>query len=287
MGMVDGAVRTDGSTSGSDRATVAQKPLYRAILRSLKSAGAVNVLGTVLLIIGLIASLEVLVWSGAVSDVVIARPSAVVGALSDLYSSDRIWPHLWSTLSGAAIGFGISAVVGTVVGGVFASLPRLAAIIYPVIVAFRALPTVAVAPLIVLWLGFGVQSKVAVVAIITFFPILINSMEGMKLRDTDRVEIFRALGATRMQVFLQLRAPGSVPFIVAGLHVGSYLALIGAVVAEFVGGNAGLGYSLEQQRTQFNVPGIYAYLLLLMIVGLSTHVLMSGCERWSRRWVDA
>lgn len=248
---------------------------------------AVNLLGTALLVVGLVGTVEVLVATGVLPDAVIARPSAVAGALGDLFATGRVWSHIWSTLSGAALGFSISACVGILLGAVFASLPRLAAIVYPIIVAFRALPTVAVAPLLVLWLGFGLESKVAVVAIITFFPILINSMEGMKVRHVDQVEILTALGASKLQVFKYLRAPGSVPFIVSGLHVGSYLALIGAVVAEFVGGNAGLGYSLEQQRTQFNVPGIYAFLALLMAAGLLTHVLMMVCEHRAKRWSDA
>jgi NitT/TauT family transport system permease protein len=248
---------------------------------------AVNLFGTALLVVGLLTTVEVLVANGVLPAAVIARPSAVASALGDLFATGRVWTHIWSTVSGAALGFAISACAGIVLGAVFASLPRLAAIVYPIIVAFRALPTVAVAPLLVLWLGFGLESKVAVVAIITFFPILINSMEGMKVRHPDQVEILTALGASKLQVFQHLRAPGSVPFIVSGLHVGSYLALIGAVVAEFVGGNAGLGYSLEQQRTQFNVPGIYAFLALLMAAGLLTHIAMMICEHRAKRWSDA
>lgn len=203
-----------------------------------------------------------------VNSLILPTPSSVWHALVDGFERGIYWRHIRSTVFATLAGFGSAALIAMVVAGILSAVPRLERIFLPFIVAFQTLPKIAVAPIIILWLGFGTQSKVVIIATICFFPILVNALQGLRIRDRERLELFRSLGASRWQLFRFLRLPDSLPYVFAGLNIGIVFALIGTVIAEFLGSRDGLGVFLIQQQAAFNVPGMFAALLLLMVVGL-------------------
>lgn len=227
---------------------------------------------------------EVVSRAGLVSPLILPAPSDVANALWAGIESGIYWEHLLSTLVGLAGGFVIAVVTGGVLGGLLASFPRLERVLFPFVIAFQSLPKIAIAPLVVLWVGFGASSKVVLVAVVCFFPVLINTLQGLRLRDRDRMELAVALGATKWQIFRYVRLPGSMPYVFAGLHVAVILALLAAIVAEFVGSRSGLGVLLEQQRAAFNTPGVFAILLILMVLGLLINQTMKALEKRVTFW---
>lgn len=241
---------------------------------------------SVVLLIVVLAVVETVSRSGLVSILLVPPPSAIFATLWGGLASGIYWAPLLDSLGAALTGFLIASVLGMTIGGLLASLPRMERVIFPYVVAFQSTPMIAIAPLIIIWVGFGIQSKIVVVTVVCFFPILVNTLQGLRLRDRDRQELAIALGASRWQVFRYIRLPGSMPYVFAGLHVSAIFALIGAIVAEFVGARGGIGTMMNEQRALFNVPGVFAILIILMLVGLTVNLLMKALERrvtfWSR-----
>ncbi|MBN9429050.1 MAG: ABC transporter permease [Burkholderiales bacterium] len=234
--------------------------------------------------VGIVALAEALARAEAVSPLVLPAPSAVWAALLDGLSKGGWWLHIGSTILSMLSGFLIAICVAMVVAGVLASIGVLERIFTPFIVAFQSMPKIAIAPLVVIWLGFGDASKIAIVAISCFFPILVNTLQGLKVRDRDTYELMRSLGATRWQMFWRLRLPNSMPYFFVGLKVGMIFSLIGAVVAEFVGTASGVGFVMMQAKAQFDVPGMFACLIILMILGVVMHFLMARAESFASHW---
>jgi NitT/TauT family transport system permease protein len=249
----------------ADRTTTAPR---RRRLGRFPVTRVIDGLLSVILAVGLIALAEVAANREWVNSLILPNPSSVWNALVDGFERGIYWRHIRSTVFSTLAGFGSAAVVAITIGGILAAVPRLERIFLPFIVAFQTLPKVAVAPIIILWLGFGTQSKVVIIATICFFPILVNTLQGLRIRDQERLELLRSLGASRWQLFRYLRFPDSLPYVFAGLNIGVVFALIGTVIAEFLGSREGLGVLLVQQQAAFNVPGMFAALILLMIVGL-------------------
>jgi NitT/TauT family transport system permease protein len=223
---------------------------------------------------------------GMVSKFILPVPTAVGSVLVEGFASGFYTEHLLSTLVSMLAGFAIAAAIAIALAGLFNSMPIVEEVFTPFLVAFQSLPKIALAPLIIIWFGFGETSKIVVVAASCFFPIMINTLQGLKIRDRDRLELMRSLGAGRWQLFYYLRLPDALPFIFAGLHVGAIFALIGSVVAEFVGSSAGLGYAMLQAKAQFDLASVYACLVLLMLLGIALHAVMAALERRVAFWVD-
>jgi len=144
----------------------------------------------------------------------------------------------------------------------------------PYIVAFQTIPSVALAPLFLQWFGYGTLSKVVMAALIAFFPILVNVIAGLQACGRDELQMAKAFGATPMQLLLKVRVPNALPFVFAGLELGIVFALVGAIVAEFVGAKAGLGNRILQYNEQFNIAGMFAVLLVLATLGMVMHRLV-------------
>jgi len=233
---------------------------------------------------GLILLAELAARRHWVSSLILPRPSDVWDALIDGWRTGLYTDHILSTVGATLTGFAVATIVAVGLAGLFTGVPRVERILLPFIVSFQTLPKIAIAPIVVLWLGFGTRSKVAIIAAICFFPILVNTLQGLRLRDRERLELFRSLGASRWQLFRHLRVPDALPYIFAGLNIGLVFALIGAVIAEFLGSGSGLGVLLIQQQVAFNVPGMFAVLILLMIVGLVLNGLVKLAERKLLFW---
>lgn len=248
---------------------------------------AVHRLQSALLAITLLAA-----WEGAcrifdVAPLVLPAPSAIVVKLVSLFTTGTIWPHLWATLAEIVGGFVLGCVAGLVIGALISLIPLLERLVYPYLVALQTLPKVAIAPLFIIWFGYGLTSKVIITALVCFFPVLVSVIAGFHSTDEDQLDMMKAFGATKWQVLMRLRIPAALVLIFAGLEIAAVLAVIGAIVGEFVGAQVGLGYLIVVLNFGLDVPGVFAVLIVLSAIGLAMHGLMRFAARryifWIRR----
>lgn len=239
---------------------------------------------TVLVGVVALALAEVSARQGWVSELIIPSPSSIGENLWSGIIQGLYWAPIVSTMSAALIGFGVAAVSGVLVAGILVTFPPLERIFMPYVVALQTMPKIALAPIILLGLGFGDTSKITIVAIVAFFPMLVNSLQGLRLRSREQAELMQSLGASKMQVFRLVRIPNSLPYIFAGVHIGLIFALLGAIVAEFVGASSGLGVLMLQQKSQFNIAGLWAVMVILMIIGALLQQITALAERRVARW---
>jgi NitT/TauT family transport system permease protein len=230
----------------------------------------------VLLLVGWELSVRVL----QVPAYIMPLPSQVALALFRGTAGGLYAKHLAVTLGGTLLGFILGCTLAFALGTGVALSKRFDYFLYPYIVMFQAMPKVALAPLIVVWFGLGISSKVVAAALVAFFPLMVNTIVGLRSADEDRVNLMRSLAASEAQIFWKLRLPGALPFIMAGLEVAMILALIGTIVAEFVGAEAGLGMLIQSMNFTMDVAGQFSVLLILAVVGL---VLNKGVASVRRR----
>ena len=221
----------------------------------------------------LLFSASVGAWEGVVRlfevpAFILPPPSQVALALWRGFASGLYLQHLWHTLLETMLGFIAGSALGLVLGTAVALSRPIEFFLYPYIVMFQSLPKVALAPLIVVWFGLGLTSKVINAALIAFFPLLVNTMVGLRSADEERVSLMRSLAASERQIFWMLRLPNSLPFVMAGLDVAMIFALIGAIVAEFVGAQKGLGMLIQSMNFNMDVSGQFSILLILSVLGL-------------------
>lgn len=229
---------------------------------------ALLVCASLLLVIG---SWEALVRWLQVPAFILPPPSAIATQLLTMAGSPLFWTDLAITLHEVLAGYVLAIVLAVVLGVAIAQLPILELSLMPYIVAFQTIPSVALAPLFLQWFGYGTASKVVMAALIAFFPILVNVIAGLQASGREELQMLRAFGATRTQTLLKLRVPNALPYVFAGLELGVVFALVGAIVAEFVGAKAGLGNRILQYNEQFNIAGMFAVLLVLALMGMLMH----------------
>ncbi|MFL5365214.1 MAG: ABC transporter permease [Myxococcales bacterium] len=219
------------------------------------------------------------VWEGAVRALrvpafILPPPSQIGAALYRGALSGIYLHHFWITLAETLLGFLAGATVAFFFGTLIAASRPAEYFLYPYIVMFQSMPKVALAPLIIVWFGLGLGSKVVSAALIAFFPLLVNTIVGLRSADEDRVDLMRSLGATQMQIFWMLRLPSALPFLMAGLEVAMVFALVGAIVAEFVGSEAGLGMLIQSRNFSMDVAGEFAVLFILAALGLGLNAVV-------------
>lgn len=216
----------------------------------------------------LLAALEVLLPALGVQAYIFPRPSAVGEALLKDISSTTFWGHTALTLREIVFGCLAGSAVGFLLGVLLTQSAFAEAVITPYIVALQAVPKVALAPLIVTLLGYGEVSKEAIAAIISFFPLLVNVMLGIRSADDGHLELMRSLRATRAQTLRWVQLPAALPAIFSGLEVAVVFSVVGAIVGEFTGASGGLGYLIEQRSFSLNQAAVFSNLIALSVIGL-------------------
>ncbi len=213
-------------------------------------------------------------------------PSAVTRSLVAGIRSGVYLDHFWVTLGEALAGFAIAAVTGIAVGAGIAQFRVVERTVYPYLVALQTLPKIAIAPLIIVWAGFGLSSKVIIAALVSFFPVLVNVIVGLKTIDQGKLELMRSLRASRWQTFRLVTFPNALPFVFAGLDIAVVFSVLGAIVGEFVGAQRGLGNLILQFNVTLDIAGVFAVLILLAVLGIALHLAMQAVERrvifWSQ-----
>lgn len=183
-------------------------------------------------------------------------------------------------LAGGALGVGVGMLLGT---ALFFSAP-LEKAVYPLLITSQNVPVFAIAPLLVVWFGYGLWSKVVMAAIIVFFPITLAALNGLKRTDPDLVRLFRTMGATRGQILCKLRFPSALPALFAGLKLSAVYATVGAVIGEWVGAGAGLGYLMLSANAQLRIAMVFGAILCLTPIGLLLLGLVTWLERLLLPW---
>jgi NitT/TauT family transport system permease protein len=246
--------------------------------------GVGNPMLRILLLFATLAVWEAAVRLLAIPIFILPTPSGIGVALYRGITSFVYIDNLWSTLLETLLGFIAGTALAFVLGTTIALSRRFEYYLYPFIIMFQALPKVALAPLVVVWFGLGLTSKVVNAALIAFFPLMVNTIVGLRSADEDRVNLMRSLAATPVQIFWMLRLPGALPFIMAGLEVAIIFALIGAIVAEFVGAQHGLGVLIQSLNFNADVAGEFSILLILSILGLSLNQVILFVRRRVLFW---
>ncbi|CAO3382901.1 ABC transporter permease [Azospirillum argentinense] len=191
---------------------------------------------------------------------------------------------LWGTLKNAAIGLAAGGGLGLLLGSLMAESRTIEKLLMPYAFALQSLPKVAIAPLVVIWFGFGDGSKIAIAGLLSFFPILINSFTGLRSVDPEKIDLMRSLSASRFETYRIVKLPNAAPYIFAGLDMAVVYALLGTIVAEFLGAQQGMGVVITQAQAVTDVAGVFAALVILGAFGILLHGIVRGLEQRIVHW---
>lgn len=239
-----------------------------------------------LLFVVFVGSWEWVVRAWTIPAFLVPAPSTVAGALARGVRSGLYVANFWVTLWEALLGFVIAAAAGTVLGAVIAQFRVMEQTFYPYLVALQTLPKIAIAPLIIVWFGFGISSKVIVAATVAFFPVLVNVIVGLKTIDPAKLDLMRSLRASRWQTFRLVTFPNALPFVFAGLDIAIVFSVLGAIVGEFVGAQKGLGNLILQFNVSLDIAGVFAVLILLSVMGVALHLIMQAVQKHVIFWAE-
>ncbi|MEU2432659.1 ABC transporter permease [Streptomyces sp. NPDC007861] len=220
--------------------------------------------------------------AGLVEPYLVPSPGATLDVL--LEKTDYVWHHTWVTTYETLIGFVIAAAVGVFAAVVMVYSTTVEKTLYPILLFAQVVPKIAIAPLFVVWLGFGIAPKILIAVLIAFFPVVISMVTGLKAVDPEMLQLSATMGAGPWQTFAKIRFPASLPHLFAGLKVAVTLAVTGAVVGEFVGANEGLGYVILQANGNLDTPMLFAGLLVMSLIGVVLFVLVEVTEKLLLPW---
>lgn len=191
---------------------------------------------------------------------------------------------LWGTLKNAALGFALGSALGVLFGSLMAEFRFFEKLVMPYAFALQSLPKVAIAPLIVIWFGFGDGSKIAISALLAFFPMMINSFTGLRSVEPEKLDLMRSLSASRFETYRIVKLPSAAPYIFAGLDMAVVYAFLGTIVAEFLGAQQGMGVVITQAQAVTDVAGVFAALVILGAVGIALHAVVRRLEARIVHW---
>ena len=209
-------------------------------------------------------------------------PSAVARSLVD--DRDLLVDHGWVTLQAVLLGFGLALVAGILLATAIDASVVLERAVYPIVIASQTVPIVALAPLLLIWFGYGLLPKVLVAALIGFFPIAVNTVDGLRAVDREVLDLLRTFGAGRWARFRLAKLPEALPFVFSGAKVAITVCVIGAVFGELVGASAGLGYLMTRSTAQFLTARVFASIAVLSLMGVGLFALVAIAERLLLPW---
>ena len=235
-----------------------------------------------LLVLFLLVLWDLMIRIFSIPAYLIPTPIKVMGQLVEH------WPMLltesWFTTEATLWGFLASIVIGVPIAMVIAYSRVVESYVYPLLVFSQSVPKVAIAPLFVVWFGFGILPKVITAFLLGFFPVVVSTVMGFKSVETDMLDLARSMGASRLQTFFKISLPAALPALFSGLKVSVTLAVVGAVVGEFVGSNSGIGYVLQVANGNFDLPLMFAGLVLLSVIGVLLFAVVDLVERMMIPW---
>jgi NitT/TauT family transport system permease protein len=244
-------------------------------------------LGSLALLVIVLAGWEAYVRAFDISAFLLPPPSIILKAWVTRLATASLWHHTWITASETMLGFAIAVVVGVGLGTVLGKVPWLERVLNPFIVATQVVPKVALVPLFIVWFGFGMTSKVIIASVLAFFPILVNTILGVKSVDRGHREVLLSLNASTWQSVTQLEFPSALPYILTGMEMGVVLSIIGAVVGEYLGGNQGLGNVAVREMNSYDTTALFAIIIHLSVLGFVFYALLAGSRRLVIPWHES
>jgi len=237
-------------------------------------------------------ALAVGIWSlvidwGDLPAFLLPAPRAVWQKFVEMLADGTLLRHTWVTLYEVVLGLLTGSLVAMSLGYVLSKSPLLEKVVSPYLVANQAVPTVAIAPLLVIWFGPGVFSKILICALTVFFPVMVNTIIGFRAVSANLYDLMRSMRASRMQTLRMLELPAALPVLFGGLRIGAALSVIGAVVGEFVGSDKGLGFLINVGRGQYDTALVFVAIFTLILLALSLYGLAMLAENHFTRWKSA
>ena len=270
---------TDGASVGVVLVKSASRPPMITRPEALR-----RMLPATLMFIGFVAVWQLAVSGLGVREYLLPSPLAVLQAMGP---GEIPWSkHIWITAVEIVGAFLIAALAGVLLGAAIAWSQGVSRALTPFLVFVNTLPKVAVAPLFLLWLGYGIVPNVLIAALIGFFPVVINTAVGLTQVDDEMLDLGRVFGAPTWKVFLKIRLPNALPYVLSALKITATAAVVGAIVGEFVASQAGLGMVIVNAQTNLNTPVAFAALLWISIIGLALYGAVGLAARWWAPWAD-
>lgn len=235
-------------------------------------------------IIGFLLLWELLAVLEVLNPILLPGPVRVWGAAVTYFSSGVIWEHLLASVRRAALGFSLASVIGLALGVLIGRVRTIDRFVGPLIEVFRQLPPLAIFPVMILLLGLGFRSQVAIVLWASLWPILLNTISGTRQTDPTLIKAARSLGCSRLQTFTKVVLPSAVPTIATGLRLGGSYSLLVLVAAEMIGANSGLGFLIVNRQYNFLIPEMYAAIVILAVLGTIVNFALIAFERRMTRW---
>lgn len=251
------------------------------------TSGSANTVRTILSFTLLAVAWELIARTLVTNRLILVPFTEVVTALGQEAASGQLWLHARITLLELAIAFPLSVLIGIALGLLIASSRLLQQLLDPILTAMYSVPIVALAPLFIAWLGFGIESKIAVILLVSVFPVIINTEVGLRSTDRGLIEAARSFNATRFQIFRTVMLPFSIPFILGGVRVAFARALVGVVVAEFFGAFAGFGYAILAASQTYSTGRLLGYVVILALLGMLSSIVLRDWERRLAPWRES
>jgi NitT/TauT family transport system permease protein len=233
-------------------------------------------------IVGFFLLWEALCWLFNVSDIVLPKPSQIIMALIERMPA--LWPHAVQTLYTTIVGFAFGILIGIALGVIIGSSRLAYDVAYPLLVGFASIPKVAVVPIFVLWFGAGTVPAILTAMIMSIFPIVVNVATGLATTEPELEDVMRALRATRLDILWNVGLPRTMPYFFASLKVAVTLAFVGTVISETVASNRGIGNVMMIASSNFDVPLVFAGLLILAVLGVALYAVFSLLEARITGW---
>jgi NitT/TauT family transport system permease protein len=239
----------------------------------------------------LYAAILVAIWQAGIvllelKEFLVPSPLAVFKALFDPQTASQYqwWTHIGTTLGEILAAFVFTAIFGFVLALLITWSDLVRGIAMPVIAVFNSLPKIALAPLFLIWFGYGFTANVTIAILVAFFPVVLNTTTGLDDVDEDLLDLVRYLHASKLQVFIKIRIPMSLPYVVSGLKISATLCVVGAIVGEFVASSQGLGFLIKDAQAMMNTPPMFASLILISCIGLSLFAFIAAMEKVCMPW---
>lgn len=244
-------------------------------------------ISTPVLLVCVIVGWKLVIAVFDISPFVLPQPEEVVGGMVEVIQAQDFMTHLWVTLTETLVGFGIALVLGVGMGAVLGRIAWLERALRPLIVASQVVPKVALVPLFIVWFGFGMTSKIVIVVILAFFPIMLNTLLGVRSVDPGHRDVMRGLNAGKWVTFWRLDYHSTMPYVFAGMEIGIVFAIIGAVVGEYLGGNQGLGTLIVTSLNSLNAEQLFAVITILTLIGFALYLAVVALKRVFIPWHES
>lgn len=235
--------------------------------------------------VSVLATWECIVVFTGIPKYLLPAPSAILRRLAEI--GGMLLEHTLITLFESMMGFALASLLGIAIAISIAQSRVVERVIYPYVVVAKVVPIVAIAPLLMLWFGFGVAPKIVIAALISFFPIVVNTVKGLKSTDPQALRLMRSLSATPFQTFVKIRLPYALPYILAGFKIAIPLSVVGAVVGELVGADKGLGHLIMIAEAYLDTEMMFSAVIMAVILGVSLFLLVSVLERHLLSWHES